>query len=146
MPWLNRAGLWRQTTYECKAGNERPKTRFLRQNGWRPEPGCTTTSQPINLLPRWQKVRQSRATQPRWATTSAVQPTFWESDSFNSNEVPRSPVQLAPNRCVQPRRRVGLGTLSSNPAQSHHRLRVSCGCLLFFFSLSTQRARLPLNR
>ena len=44
-------------------------------------PGCTTTtSQPFSVLPRWQKVRQSRATtQPRcidvsgWVTTSAVQ-------------------------------------------------------------------------
>ena len=42
-----------------------------------------------DLLPRWQKVRQSRATQPRctdvpdWVTASAVQPTLWDSDSFN---------------------------------------------------------------
>ena len=42
---------------------------------------------PANLLPIVQKVCQSRrATQPRrtdvrdWATTSAVQPTFWNSD------------------------------------------------------------------
>ena len=44
---------------------------------------------PADLLPMWQKVRQSRATQlrctdvPDWATTYAMQPTFWDSDSFN---------------------------------------------------------------
>ena len=42
-----------------------------------------------HFLPRWQKVRQSRATQPGcttdvsdWTATPAVQPTFWDSDSF----------------------------------------------------------------
>ena len=44
---------------------------------------------PAGLPPRWQKVRQSLAPQPRyidvpeWVTTSAVQPTFWDSDRFN---------------------------------------------------------------
>ena len=45
---------------------------------------------------------QPRATQPRctdvpdWVKTSAVQPTFWDSDSFNFKCHGR---QLAPNRC-----------------------------------------------
>ena len=57
---------------------------------------------PADLLPRWQKVRQFRATQPRytdvpdWVTTSAVKPTFWDNDSFTSKCHGR---QLAPNRC-----------------------------------------------
>ena len=57
---------------------------------------------PADLLPRWQKVRQSRATQSRctnvrnWATTSAMQPTSWDSDSCNFKCHGR---QLAPNRC-----------------------------------------------
>ena len=44
---------------------------------------------PADLLPRWRKVRQSRATQPRYTdvpdsmTTSAVQSTFWDSDVLN---------------------------------------------------------------
>ena len=44
---------------------------------------------PANLLPRWQKFSQSHATPPRctdvpdWVKTSAVQPTVWNSDSFN---------------------------------------------------------------
>ena len=63
---------------------------------------CTATYIPADLLPRWQKVRQSRATQPRctdvpdWVTTSAVQPTFWDSDSFHFKCHGR---HLAPNRC-----------------------------------------------
>ena len=68
-----------------------------------PGPGFTTTSQPIYLLPRWQKVLQYRATQrictdvPDWVATSAVQqPTFSDSDSFNFKCHGR---QLAPNRC-----------------------------------------------
>ena len=57
---------------------------------------------PADLLPMWQNVRRSRATQPRctevpdWVTTSAEQPTFWDSDSFNCQCHGR---QLAPNRC-----------------------------------------------
>ena len=69
--------------------------------------GCDTRAGlhdnvPANLLPKWQKVHQSRVTQPRcadapdWVTTSAVQPTFWDSDSFNFKCHGR---QLAPNRC-----------------------------------------------
>ena len=66
---------------------------------------------PAGLLPRWQKVCQSRATRPKctdvpdWVTTSAMQPTFWDSDSFNFKCHGR-----------QPWRRVGLGGLSCNPA------------------------------
>ena len=51
-----------------------------------------------NLLPTWQKVRQYRASQtdvPDWVTVSAVQPTFWDSDSFN---LKCHGHQLAPNR------------------------------------------------
>ena len=57
---------------------------------------------PADLLPRWQKVHQFRATRPRradvpdWVTTSAVQPTFWDSDSFNLKCRGR---QLAPKKC-----------------------------------------------
>ena len=56
---------------------------------------------PADLLPRWQKVCQSCATQlrctdvPDWVTISAVQPTFWDSDSFNFKWHGH---KLAPNR------------------------------------------------
>ena len=39
---------------------------------------------PADLLPSWQKVRQSREIElrctgvPGWVTTYAVQPTFWD--------------------------------------------------------------------
>ena len=73
-----------------------------------------------DLLPRWQKVRQSRATLspdalmyvPDWVSTSAVQPTFGDSDGFNKFEVPWSPVGT---QQVQPRRRVGLRRCRAQP-------------------------------
>ena len=85
-----------------------------------PEPGCTTTP-PADLWPRWQKVRQSRATQPRWThdpgwvTTSAVHAThlFWDSDSFNVKCHGR---HLAPSK-VHSWRRVGLGRCRGATAQ-----------------------------
>ena len=46
---------------------------------------------------------------PDWVTTSAVKPTFWDSDSFNFK---CHGLQLPPNRCNL------AGTLSCNPAQS----------------------------
>ena len=68
---------------------------------------------PAHLPPRWQKARQSRATaQPRctdvpsWVITSAVQPTFCDSDRFKRTCRGR---QLAGTQQVQPWRRVGLG-------------------------------------
>ena len=87
---------------------------------------------PADLLPRWQKVRQSRATQPRctdvqiWVTNSAVEPNFWDSDSFHLKCHGR---QLAPNRCkldggsvwdvvVHPRRPTGL--LAGSAVNSEH--------------------------
>ena len=64
-----------------------------------------------DLLPRWQKVHQSRASQPLgtdvpgWVTASAVQATFWDSDSFNAKcHGPSVGTQQ-----VQPWRRVSLG-------------------------------------
>ena len=55
---------------------------------------------PADLLPpRWQKVRQFRATQPRctdWVATFAVQATVWDSDRFNVKCHGR---QLAANKC-----------------------------------------------
>ena len=78
-------------------------------------PGCTTTSHgPAELLPRWQKVHQSRATQPRgtdapdWVTTSVMQPTFWDTDSSIICKCHGRP-QLAPNGCNLGGGRVGLG-------------------------------------
>ena len=65
------------------------------------ELGCMTTSQPIYCLDG-RKSANSRATQarctdvPHWVTTSAVQPTFWDSDSFDIKCYGR---QLAPSRC-----------------------------------------------
>ena len=63
---------------------------------------CLHDSVSADLLPRWQKVRQSRATQPRctdvpdWVTTSTLQSAFWDHDSFNCKCHGR---QLAQNRC-----------------------------------------------
>ena len=68
-----------------------------------------------DLLPKWQKVRQSRATQPRctdvpdWVTASA----FWDRDSFNFKCHGR---HLAPNRCNLGGGSGWSGTLSCNPA------------------------------
>ena len=64
-----------------------------------------------DLRPKWQKVRHYRATQPRstdvpdWMTTSAVQPTFWESDIFRL----KCRGLLFGTQQVQPWRRVDLG-------------------------------------
>ena len=60
------------------------------------------------LLPRWQQVRKSRATQPRgtdapdWVTTSAAPPTIGDSDSFNFED---HGLQLAPNLIIMDVRR-----------------------------------------
>ena len=64
--------------------------------------------------PGWQKVRQSRATHPRstdvpdWVTTSAVHPTFCDSDSVHFR------VKCHGRQQVQPWRRVGLGRCRAN--------------------------------
>ena len=65
-------------------------------------PGCTTTSHPIDF----QGDRKSAGLVqlspdictdvPDYVTTSSVQPTFGDSDSFNLNSMVS---QLAPNRC-----------------------------------------------
>ena len=73
---------------------------------------------PADVLPRWHKILQYRATQPRCTdvreTTSAVQPTFWGDDSFILSAMVAS---WHPNRYVQPPwRRIRSGTLSCNPA------------------------------
>ena len=63
------------------------------------EPGCTTTSQPIYCQgvaesPPVSSNSAHNTSQISWLTTSAVQPTFWDSDSFNFRYHGR---QLAPN-------------------------------------------------
>ena len=69
---------------------------------------------PADLLPRWQKVRQSSATQPRgtdvldWVTTSAVQLAFWKSDIVNS-----SAIVASWHPTGAPWQRVGLGRCSA---------------------------------